>query len=102
MNYMYQDKPYMFSRYGNPTKGDIFVSGVGEVIKRTRYGPSNDTRMILKLKEVFHTVDGVTFREGAMEPGTKGHWYINEQTGKVYAGNGTGNMVRRLHAVRLA
>lgn len=99
MDYMYQDKPYIFARYDQPMRGDIFVNDSGNVMRRASPA-SGITRMILKPKEVFHTFGGVVFKEGEMELSKAGEWYLFESTAKI--GMGTGIMHRRLYLVSLA
>ena len=56
-----------------------FVNDFGNVVMRTSRGMSNLTRMILKPKEVFHTFDGVVFKEGLMVYSRVGHWYLSNE-----------------------
>ena len=82
MDYMYQDKPYVFSAYNRPIKGDVFVNLSGNVVMRTSRGMSDNTRMILKPKEVFHTFGGVVFKETGEERYPKqDEWYLNKLGG---------------------
>ncbi len=99
VDFMYQDKPYMFCGYARPMTGSVFVGSKGGVVKRTSKGVSVHTRMILKPKEVLHTFDGVVFKEGEMEPSKVGRWYLF--CGRADMGMSQGNLQRRLYPIFL-
>lgn len=99
MIYTHDDKPFIFSHYGCPTRGDVFIGSAGNIVKRSSSGTSCYTRAILKPREVFHTFGGVVFKEGEMEASKAGKWYLFD--GGARLGIGTERMSRHLIVVRL-